>query len=127
MFPITGSTVEAIIFNPDESGVKTNWKSAGGTNAGAQMLLRLLELMRLLKSDHASALVLLSLSLSLCSPYSRVPFKVKYVLPTKVTRDSHFCLDVFSETILLLVQVPFARCTLKPVAGVGTALAPSVG
>ncbi|GFY08663.1 hypothetical protein TNCV_810961 [Trichonephila clavipes] len=34
---------------------------------------------------------------------------------------SHFCLDVFGETILLLVKVPFAWCILKPAAGVGTA------
>ncbi|GFW50904.1 hypothetical protein TNCV_3591861 [Trichonephila clavipes] len=33
---------------------------------------------------------------------------------------SHFCLDVFGETIPRLVQVLFMRCTLKPAAGVGT-------
>ncbi|GFV22892.1 hypothetical protein TNCV_3336011 [Trichonephila clavipes] len=64
-----GSTVEAIIFNPDESGVKTNWKSAGGTNAGAQMLLRLLELMRLFEVRSCFCFgIALSLSLSLFSP-----------------------------------------------------------
>ncbi|GFV85162.1 hypothetical protein TNCV_4172151 [Trichonephila clavipes] len=37
--------------------------------------------------------------------------------------SNQFYLDVFGETILLLVHVPFAQCTLKPVAGVGTASA----
>ncbi|GFV56766.1 hypothetical protein TNCV_153081 [Trichonephila clavipes] len=31
---VIGSAVEAIIFAPDESGVKTSCKSAGGTDAG---------------------------------------------------------------------------------------------
>ncbi|GFX82455.1 hypothetical protein TNCV_2871361 [Trichonephila clavipes] len=39
---------------------------------------------------------------------------------------SHFCLDVFGETILRLVQVPFARCTLKPAADLGTVSATKV-
>ncbi|GFX12742.1 uncharacterized protein TNCV_3437161 [Trichonephila clavipes] len=78
-WPVKGilSLVEAMIFAPDESGVKTSWKSAAGTDAGkgirsagAQMLLKLFELERLLESDHVCALV----SLSVCSRDSRVSF-----------------------------------------------------
>ncbi|GFW82998.1 hypothetical protein TNCV_4604251 [Trichonephila clavipes] len=63
------SDVEAIIFAPDEGGVKTSRKSAGGTDAGkaigcagAQMLVKLLELEKLLELDHVSTLVSLSVS-----------------------------------------------------------------
>ncbi|GFW17484.1 hypothetical protein TNCV_2650421 [Trichonephila clavipes] len=62
---------------PDESCVETSWKSAGGTgagtaigNTGAQMLVKLLELERLLEIDHAYALV----SLFLASRDFRVSF-----------------------------------------------------
>ncbi|GFX10600.1 hypothetical protein TNCV_4620411 [Trichonephila clavipes] len=62
------STIQrAVILAPDENGVETSWKSASGTdagmsigNAGAQMLVKLLELERLLELDHVSALVSLS-------------------------------------------------------------------
>ncbi|GFV62904.1 hypothetical protein TNCV_3719101 [Trichonephila clavipes] len=57
----------AVILAPDEGGVETNWISAGATDAGkaigsavAQMLVKLLELERLLELDHVSALVSLS-------------------------------------------------------------------
>ncbi|GFY06096.1 hypothetical protein TNCV_3107751 [Trichonephila clavipes] len=62
------SAVEAMIFAPDEGGVKTSWESASRTDsgkaigcAGAQMLVKLLELERLLQLDHVSALVSLSI------------------------------------------------------------------
>ncbi|GFW71451.1 hypothetical protein TNCV_3459771 [Trichonephila clavipes] len=68
----TKHTVAAVIFVPDEGGVKATWKSAGGTEAGKaigyagkQMLVKILELERLLDLDHAFALV----SLSICSLY----------------------------------------------------------
>ncbi|GFX82454.1 hypothetical protein TNCV_2871351 [Trichonephila clavipes] len=61
------SRVDAVILAPDEDCVETSWKSAGGIDAGtpigsagAQMLVKLLELERLLELDHVSAL------LSLC-------------------------------------------------------------
>ncbi|GFX27665.1 hypothetical protein TNCV_2129061 [Trichonephila clavipes] len=69
--------LKAVILAPDVGCVETSWKSAGGTdadtaigNAGAQMLVKLLELERLLELDHVSAL----LSLSLASHYFRVSF-----------------------------------------------------
>ncbi|GFW34760.1 hypothetical protein TNCV_953881 [Trichonephila clavipes] len=72
-----GSAVEAVIFAPNEGGVQTSWKSAGGTDAGkaigctgAKMLVTLLELERLSELDHVSALA----SLFLCSRDSRVSF-----------------------------------------------------
>ncbi|GFU82478.1 hypothetical protein TNCV_4506201 [Trichonephila clavipes] len=70
--------------------MKAALKRAGGTdadtaigNARAQMLVKLLELERLLELDHVSALVSLSLLLTI----SESLFEVKYVPPTKVTRD----------------------------------------
>ncbi|GFX91327.1 hypothetical protein TNCV_1247421 [Trichonephila clavipes] len=49
---------------PDEGCVETSWKSTVGTdadtaigNAVAQMLVKLLELERILELDHVSALV----------------------------------------------------------------------
>ncbi|GFV60973.1 hypothetical protein TNCV_997061 [Trichonephila clavipes] len=63
------NSLEAVIFAPDEGGVKTIWKSADETDAGkaiecagTQMLVKLLELERLLELDYVSALVLLSVS-----------------------------------------------------------------
>ncbi|GFX91330.1 hypothetical protein TNCV_1247451 [Trichonephila clavipes] len=51
--------VEAGILAPDKGCVETSWKSAGAAdadtaigNAGAQMLVKLLELERLLELDH---------------------------------------------------------------------------
>ncbi|GFT42438.1 hypothetical protein TNCV_1787141 [Trichonephila clavipes] len=80
----------AVVLAPDEGCVETSWKSAGGTdadtaigNAEVQMLVKLLELERLLELDHVTALVLLSLLLTI----SESPFEVKYIPPTKVTRD----------------------------------------
>ncbi|GFX68040.1 hypothetical protein TNCV_921411 [Trichonephila clavipes] len=74
----SGSAVEAIIFAPDESGVKTSWKSGGGTDAGkavgragginANKSIGIGETFGVI--DHFSALVLLSV----CSRDSRVPF-----------------------------------------------------
>ncbi|GFU37200.1 hypothetical protein TNCV_4272101 [Trichonephila clavipes] len=67
----------AVILAPDEGGTETSWKSAGGTdadtaigNARAQMLVKLLELERLLELDHVTVLV----SLSLASHDFRVSF-----------------------------------------------------
>ncbi|GFT22030.1 hypothetical protein TNCV_3270981, partial [Trichonephila clavipes] len=67
----------AVILAPDEGCVETSWKSAGGTdadraigNAGAQILVKLLELERLLELDHVTALV----SLFLASHVFRVSF-----------------------------------------------------
>ncbi|GFW58160.1 transposable element Tc3 transposase [Trichonephila clavipes] len=64
--------LQAVILAPDEGGIETSWKSAGGTdagkaigNAGAQMLVKLLELERLLELDHVSTLVSLSGDFSL--------------------------------------------------------------
>ncbi|GFV60091.1 hypothetical protein TNCV_3886091 [Trichonephila clavipes] len=85
--PLTG---EAVILAPDKGCVETSWKSAGGTdadtaigNAGVQMLVKLLELERHLELDHVTALV----SLSLLRTISESLFQLKYVPPTKVTRD----------------------------------------
>ncbi|GFV98769.1 hypothetical protein TNCV_2912861 [Trichonephila clavipes] len=70
--------------------MKAALKRAGGTdadtaigNARAQMLVKLLELERLLELDHVSALV----SLFSSSRFQSLFFEVKYVPPTKVTRD----------------------------------------
>ncbi|GFU93020.1 hypothetical protein TNCV_3028231 [Trichonephila clavipes] len=70
-------SLQAIILAPDEGGVGASWKSAGGTDAGTaigkageQMLVKLLELERLLELDHVSALV----SLALASHDFRVSF-----------------------------------------------------
>ncbi|GFT01756.1 uncharacterized protein TNCV_4205631 [Trichonephila clavipes] len=67
----------AVILAPDEGCVETSWKSAGGTdadtaigNAGAQVLVKLLELKRLLELDRVTTLV----SLSLASHDFRVSF-----------------------------------------------------
>ncbi|GFW03201.1 retrovirus-related Pol polyprotein from transposon 17.6 [Trichonephila clavipes] len=63
-------TLKAVILAPDEGCVETSWKSSGGTdadtaigNTGAQMLVKLLE--RLLELDHVTALVSLSLLLTI--------------------------------------------------------------
>ncbi|GFW83093.1 hypothetical protein TNCV_3236411 [Trichonephila clavipes] len=61
---------------------RTDVDKASG-NAGAKMLVKLLELGRLLELDHVNALVSLSLLLTI----SESLFEVKYVPPTKVTRD----------------------------------------
>ncbi|GFV52911.1 hypothetical protein TNCV_2875791 [Trichonephila clavipes] len=60
-------SLQAVILAPDAGGVETSWKSAGGTDAGkavgsagVQMLVKQLELERLLELDHVSALVSLS-------------------------------------------------------------------
>ncbi|GFW98914.1 hypothetical protein TNCV_4655411 [Trichonephila clavipes] len=59
--------LQAVILAPGEGCVETSWKSAGGTdagtaigNAGVQMLVKLLELERLVELYHVSALVSLS-------------------------------------------------------------------
>ncbi|GFW75228.1 hypothetical protein TNCV_4188831 [Trichonephila clavipes] len=59
----------AVMLASYEGGVETSWKCAGGTdadtaigNAGAQMLVKLLELERLLELGHVSALLSLSLA-----------------------------------------------------------------
>ncbi|GFW50808.1 hypothetical protein TNCV_3590901 [Trichonephila clavipes] len=56
--------LQAVILARDKGGVETSWRNAGGTdagmaigNAGAQMLVKLLELERPLELDHVSALV----------------------------------------------------------------------
>ncbi|GFV83889.1 uncharacterized protein TNCV_387971 [Trichonephila clavipes] len=71
------SISRAVILAPDEGCIETSWKIAGGTDAdtaigsaGTQMLVKLLELERLLELDHVSAL----LSLSLPSLDFRVSF-----------------------------------------------------
>ncbi|GFW47711.1 hypothetical protein TNCV_2829011 [Trichonephila clavipes] len=58
--------LQAVILAPDEGGVETSWKSAGMAigSAGAQMLVKLLELERLLELDNVSAFVS-------CSRFSR--------------------------------------------------------
>ncbi|GFU92482.1 hypothetical protein TNCV_4794111 [Trichonephila clavipes] len=92
IYPGAGSAVEEVIFAPEmKAELRRTGKRAGGTDAGkaigcpgAQTLVKLLELEILLELDHVSALV----SLSVCSRGrgSRV-VQVKYVPPTKVTRD----------------------------------------
>ncbi|GFV50917.1 hypothetical protein TNCV_2770031 [Trichonephila clavipes] len=59
--------LQAVMLAPGEGGVETRWKSAGGSDAGkaigsagAQMLMKLSELKRLLELDYVSALVSLS-------------------------------------------------------------------
>ncbi|GFT33929.1 hypothetical protein TNCV_4384051 [Trichonephila clavipes] len=76
-YPNQADVIRAVILVPDEGGVEPSWKCAGGTdvdtaigNAGAQMLMKLLELGRLLELDHVTALV----SLSLASHDFRVSF-----------------------------------------------------
>ncbi|GFV18904.1 hypothetical protein TNCV_4757891 [Trichonephila clavipes] len=66
---ISCSAVEAVIFAPDEGGVKTIWESACGIDAGKaigcaepQTLVKLMELERLLELDYVSALVSLYVS-----------------------------------------------------------------
>ncbi|GFT85589.1 hypothetical protein TNCV_4253131 [Trichonephila clavipes] len=85
---------------PDEGCVETSWKSAGGTdagtaigNAGAQMLVKLLELERLLELDHVSALV----SLSLFSRFQSLFLSKTVCIPSHGRDESNFSVD---QTVL---------------------------
>ncbi|GFT36563.1 hypothetical protein TNCV_1345071 [Trichonephila clavipes] len=87
--PIRVVDLTAVILAHDEGGVETSWKGAGGRdagtaigNAGAQMLVKLLEFETVGVRSRVCvgvALWLLAISVFL--------FGVKYVPPTKVTCD----------------------------------------